>query len=376
MKLRIVHLTSSHPSTDTRIYHKYCKSCSTKYSTILITSDSHLPLDCPLSLQVISTGRLHNRLLRFSLGAFKVFFLSLRFVSRDSVFHIHDPELLPYGVCLRLLGAHVIFDSHEDYPVVSCTRGYINPAFAPLVSLTVKLVLRSLLPFYSAVVSATPYIQSSLGKLGISSQVVYNYPLLEKYTQRADGVISQFSSKNSNVVYVGGVSFFRGIYYLVEAFNFLSQDYILHILGNSFDSGTIDYIKTSLPFKRSQVVLHGHIDHLNARSFISRCDVGVVTFLPAPNHLNALPNKLFEYMSEKIPVLASDFPLWSTIINESGAGLCVNPKDSMQISAAIRYICSTPGVKAKFADSGFKAVRTHYNWEAQLHSVFSMYESL
>ena len=36
------------------------------------------------------------------------------FKSKADLIHIHDPELIPVGLVLRLMGKKVIYDAHED----------------------------------------------------------------------------------------------------------------------------------------------------------------------------------------------------------------------------------------------------------------------
>ena len=40
----------------------------------------------------------------------------------------------------------------------------------------------------------------------------------------------------------------------------------------------------------------------------------LVTFLKTPNHIDAQPNKMFEYMSAGLPIITSNFPLWREIV--------------------------------------------------------------
>ncbi|MBK8042480.1 MAG: glycosyltransferase [Haliscomenobacter sp.] len=58
---------------------------------------------------------------------------------------------------------------------------------------------------------------------------------------------------------------------------------------------------------------------------LNRSKIGLVILHPKKNYLEALPTKLFEYMLCGIPVIASNFKLWETLVEESGAGFCVDP---------------------------------------------------
>lgn len=91
----------------------------------------------------------------------------------------------------------------------------------------------------------------------------------------------------------------------------------------------------------------------------------LVQFHPLPNHLDSLPTKMFEYMSSGIPVIASDFPLWRTIIEGNQCGLCVDPLDPKAIAAAIDYLVKNPDVARSMGENGRRAVLTKYNWSVQ-----------
>ena len=44
-----------------------------------------------------------------------------------------------------------------------------------------------------------------------------------------------------------------------------------------------------------------------------------------------MPVKMFEYMAAGLPVIASNFPLWESIINKYNCGICVNPYSAIEI---------------------------------------------
>jgi glycosyltransferase involved in cell wall biosynthesis len=58
----------------------------------------------------------------------------------------------------------------------------------------------------------------------------------------------------------------------------------------------------------------GFLNRTVVRDVLTRSVAALVTFLPLPNHIDAQSNKMFEYMSARVPVIASHFPLWREII--------------------------------------------------------------
>jgi glycosyltransferase involved in cell wall biosynthesis len=120
----------------------------------------------------------------------------------------------------------------------------------------------------------------------------------------------------------------------------------------------------------------GFLDRAGVRDVMARSLAGIVTFLPLPNHLDSHPTKMFEYMSSGIPVIASDFPLWRTIVEGNHCGVCVDPLDPGAIAAAIDYLADHPDIARSMGDKGRKAVLEKYNWDVESKKLTDLYGEL
>jgi glycosyltransferase involved in cell wall biosynthesis len=109
---------------------------------------------------------------------------------------------------------------------------------------------------------------------------------------------------------------------------------------------------------------------------MSHSKAGIVTFHPLPNHIDAQPNKMFEYMSAGLPIITSNFPLWKEIVEGNSCGICVNPLDPEEIGKAIEYIISHSNEAEKMGQNGKKAVLEKYNWQVEEKKLFEVYEEL
>ena len=103
---------------------------------------------------------------------------------------------------------------------------------------------------------------------------------------------------------------------------------------------------------------------------------GVVLYHPELNHINAQPNKMFEYMAAGIPVIASDFPLWKEILEGARCGVCVDPLDPDQIADAIRWIVDHPEQAEQMGKNGRKAIIERYNWKREEDTLLGLYRGL
>ena len=79
------------------------------YDTNLLIADG-LGIEKTNGINIFDIGKPRNRLIRMFITPLKILCFLIRF--RASIYHIHDPELLPVGFLLqKLFFKKVIFDS-------------------------------------------------------------------------------------------------------------------------------------------------------------------------------------------------------------------------------------------------------------------------
>lgn len=105
-------------------------------------------------------------------------------------------------------------------------------------------------------------------------------------------------------------------------------------------------------------------------------DCGLVCFQPAPNQINAMPRKMFEYMAASLPVIASNFSLWKEIIEGNKCGICVDPLNPKEIAKAIDYLIEHPQDARRMGENGRKAILEKYNWENESVKLLNLYDKL
>jgi glycosyltransferase involved in cell wall biosynthesis len=67
------------------------------------------------------------------------------------------------------------------------------------------------------------------------------------------------------------------------------------------------------------------------RHYLVNAILGIVAYLPFPNNVSCLPNKLFKYMASGLPVIASNFDLCREVVRDADFGRQVNPWNSEEI---------------------------------------------
>lgn len=365
--MKVCHLTSAHPSDDIRIFHKECVSLANYgLDVYLIAADGKSRIENGVKVLSIekSTG---GRLKRMFKTTHSVYQKALELDA--DIYHFHDPELLPYGMKLRKKGKKVIYDVHEDVPKQIMDKHWIPNVFRGLISWIFKKYEMYCAKRMSGIISVTPMICARFSNVNKQVAMVANYPLIQEGEQMMNSVIDK---KSNQICYVGGLFPSRGVKELVEAMEM--TDATLELAGNF---SPVEFEQEVRALKGwSKVNYLGHVDRQKIMAILESSIAGIVTLHPTRSYVEALPIKLFEYMSAGIPVIASDFPMWRAIVDESTCGICVDPLKPERIAEAINSLVSNPVIAREMGVNGRKVFFEKYNWGAQEKKLFEFYRSI
>jgi glycosyltransferase involved in cell wall biosynthesis len=362
-KLRICHITTAHPCFDIRIFYKECKALADAgYEVYLVARhDKEEVVD---GVHIIPLPKVKNRIERMFFLVNKAFEIALKL--NADVYHFHDPEFIPKALKLKRLGKRVIYDAHEDVPRQIMSKPYLKGFSREIFSKVFEIYENYAARKFDVVITATPYIRDRFLKLNPNTVDVNNYPLLDEFTSVCD-----WDKRNNDICYIGGISKGRGIIELIKALEFV--DTTLHLAGGFESRELEEEVKKLDGWKK--VRYYGFVDRAKVRDILCSVKVGIITLHPEPNHIMALPNKMFEYMAAGLAIVASNFPLWEEIINKSGCGLSVNPLDPEAIAQKIRYLLENDELARKMGEHGRKWIFENYSWGKESEKLKEVYKN-
>lgn len=364
-KIRVAVLTSVHAPFDTRIFYKECKTLAASgYEVVLIVPHDRDFLSDRVQIRAIPLPK--NRRERMVKTVWQVF--KAAWHENCDIYHFHDPELIPIGLFLKAKGKKVIYDVHEDVPRDILSKTWIAEPLRRTIAFIFEKIENLASRNLNVVVSSTPFICNRFLRIGCKAITVKNYPLKDElHLPNID-----WNAKERAVCYVGGIDKIRGIFEMVQA---IGQTDAKLLLGGKFSDVNQQNLATTMEGWANVEAL-GQLGRNEIAQVLSRAMAGLVVLHPLENYLDALPVKMFEYMSAGIPIIASNFPLWKEIVEGNQCGICVDPMNPGEIAGAIQLILDNPDEAKRMGENGRQAVEEKYNWQPEGEVLLKTYEDL
>ena len=368
-KFKIVHVSTVHPDNDTRIFEKECRGLSAiGHNVTLIVQSKVSGFRNGVLIKALPICK--TRFERMTFTMIRAFILALN--EKADIFHLHDPELLPMGLMLRILGRHVVYDMHENVPKQILNKDWI-PKFLrrPIVAL-VKVFEWGAFKNIAVVMAEKSY--SASYKSIKEQEVILNMPIVDELMN----LTPIENAKRYHIGYIGRVTRNRGALIILNALkNIRNSGFPV-----SFECiGTIDpdvANDNSFQAAVTEKWLHapGRLPPRDGWPRIAGCQIGVAVLQPIGNYMESYPTKMFEYMAMGLPVVVSNFKLYRDVVEKFHCGICVDPEDNNAVTNALQFLLENPKQAKKMGQNGKDAVQDNFNWDIELDKLCDFYHKL
>lgn len=363
--MKVCHLTSVHKPDDARIFHKECTSLANAgYDTYLVVCGGSYEKN---GVHIIGTGeQSKSRLKRMRVDTKRIYRAALE-IDAD-IYHIHDPELLPYAVKLKKKGKKVIFDSHELYPVMMSVKPYI-PRFArSFVATLYKAYETRIVRKLDAVIFPC-LINGKHPFEGRCKRTCFidNFPILSTFEVFPEATADA-------VCYIGSLTYDRGITGIVKAAHIAG---VKLVLAGTFAPPTYKDEIFAMP-EADCIEYLGQIPQASVRSTVAKCKVGMCVLRNTAQYriTNNFSTKVLEYWTAHRPVIISNTRYNTTTMPSIEGGICVDPDNYQEIADAIRRLISNPDEASRMGENGNRAVLEKYSWAHEEKKLLELYEEL
>ena len=248
----------------------------------------------------------------------------LRFYRPDAI-HVHDLPQLRAGVFAKLaLDVPLIYDAHEIYPAIH--------TLSPEDSSRLSAIERRYIRFADASITVNEFIAKELAaRYGIAApHVIWNAidPPPDLHQGRAGRkTLRELVNAGPDaaiLLFQGWLSSGRGLPELVRAMAMVEPRIHLVLLGYGSLGKELSLIATDLRLQ-NRVHFLDAVPHSELLYITATADAGIIPYQPLDlNNQLCSPNKLFEYIQARLPIIANDLPFLRKIVGTEGFGVVAN----------------------------------------------------
>ncbi len=258
-----------------------------------------------------------------------------------------------------------VFEVRDLWPESAVTLGELRNPYA--ISLS-QAIARMLYRNSVKIVAVTKGIYSYLGaSLKIPKEKLVLIPNganvdLYKPAERHRELLRKVNIKDSDfvVLYAGLHGLIHGLESVIDAAYILKDKGVSFLfIGDGVKKAEI--MKRASLYSLTNVVFLSSISEKSLPLYVQSCDVGIATTIKNDFCKGTIPVKMFSYMACAKPVLLCADGEARDIINESKAGICVEPENPKAIADAILFLKENPALCKEMGSRGRKYVEKYYS---------------
>jgi glycosyltransferase involved in cell wall biosynthesis len=353
--------------TDNRV-HKVCSTLTAMGFDVLLAGRM-IPSGLPLQQRKYKTIRFrlpfHKGPLFYASYNFRLFIFLL--FSKFDLVLANDLDTLPAGFfASKMKGKPMVFDSHEYFTEVPelVARPFVRNIWAWIER---QIVPR--LKFAYTVNESLALLFEE--KYGVPFHVVRNFPAGVKEVFKQPG---DFFGSAKIILYQGAVNINRGLEKAIKSMKFLEGAQLV-IAGDGDIKEELEQMVLEEGL-RLKVRFLGRIPIEQLQSITPEASVGIsIEEDVGLNYHFALPNKLFDYIQARVPVLVSNLPEMAAVVRQYDIGKVIDSSDSLTLANVLSEMLDNSQQRELWKKNLDKAAGelTWENEEKVLQEIFNVF---
>lgn len=313
----------------------------------------------PLTIGFISQFRTHRRAM-FRLGKMVI-------NDQPNIIHAHDLEVLPYAIkANNQINAIMIFDSHEDWPLLEWVQ---NRIIGTWMAFQQKRCMKKV----DVLLTSSPNIAKYFSK----AEVLYNseLKLAIKRNLKTSIELNKLQYDEFIIGYIGGLR--QSL--VDELFNSINNIKNIHLLivggppkGRSGYNNIKHYINNQAMKKGLRISFVGTQPYSKMGNYYRACDIIIVGhYVPKMLRAIAVPKKLLDAMAYGKPVLVGPYSARQKIVKDHTCG-----KVSTDFNKSINKLITNKNERYRFGLNGISAFINYYCWDKQSAKLLIIYKEI
>lgn len=299
-------------------------------------------------------------------------FKSVQATFEPEIVHMHDHLTLAAAAMYKdAFDCPIVWDAHEIYEDLASIEQERAAVNSRIIRENVRYVdgfitlNQSIADFYREKYPALP-------------EAVLVPNAVERVAQtRYDGRLHEAAGLQSDqkiLLFQGGYSPHRGIPALLDASQYLREDWSLVFMGwGKLEEDIREYAEATSGRAegRSRVAMVPSAPHDELLSWTAGASLGAIPYENTGlNHLYCSPNKLWEYPAAGVPILATDMPEMEKQIVKYDIGLTVSRElDPQMIASAVNALTDDDLERLKDNCGDYAAAENWQNYEPRLRDL-------
>lgn len=275
----------------------------------------------------------------------------------------NDLDTLPASyMAARIKNLPLVYDSHEYFTEVP---ELVGRAFTRNVWIGIEKRILPRVKFSYTVCQSVADAYNQ--KYGIRMEVIRNLPVCDEKEARRPDLLD--CDPRQIIIYQGALNVGRGLESMISAMQYLDA-FQLQIFGDGDIAGKLAELRKELHLE-DRVEFMGRLPFRELKAYTRQASLGIsIEDDLGLNYRYTLPNKLFDYIQARIPVLVSGLPEMRKVVEHYDIGQILRDPDPEMLAKQVQEMMDSDELRMIWKKNLYKAA-SELCWEKE-EEKFSM----